>query len=114
MDLPVIILGVATFLFGILHISNIILPNNEKVAFVILIILGVVLCAMGMKIEKYGWNNVFSIMGIVCGLLILLVIFAFFLNWDILFLTTERHYFIALIILIFIKFVIGLIRDSIG
>jgi hypothetical protein len=119
----VIMLGIVAALLVFAVLTNRPIPfiSTDRGAMILLVIVGMSMCAMGgigPTVANYGWTSPLAIVGIVLGILMLLIPGAVLVGVHLPLITTEREAIVALTILgiikIFINIAYGLLVAKAG
>jgi len=97
------------------YYANVSIPALEsgRAVFFALTLIGLTMCALGMRIPAYGWLNPFTVTGVVLGVLLLALTGVVLLGVEIPFITTYRAAINALAALMAVKVVLALARGRI-
>jgi hypothetical protein len=115
-NIAVVVLGLLTTAFVAAALANVKIPmiDNDRAAFIVLAVLGVVMCSLGMRIEIYGWLNPFNVVGIVLGSLLLLLTALVLFDVRLPLITSDRAAMVAMAVIMVIKVVLGGIRSLVA
>lgn len=94
------------------YYANVSIPALEsgRAVFFALTLIGLTMCALGMRIPAFGWLNPFNVAGVVLGVLLLALTGVVLLGVEIPFITTYRAAINALAALMAVKIVLALAR----
>jgi hypothetical protein len=111
-----VVLGIAALLLvgSILSGLNLGLGISDRAVLIILVVFGMAMCAGGMKLERYGWQNPFNMLGSVIGAAALLLIACVFLGLRIPLITSDRAAILALGVLMLLKVLVAAIRARVA
>jgi hypothetical protein len=111
-NLVLVVLGVLAAALVTAVLAGVRLPmvGSERAAFWILVVVGMTMCALGMKIDTYGWLNPFNVLGIVIGSLTTLFTLAIFLGIKRPAIPNDRAAIIALAAMMVVKVILAGIR----
>lgn len=105
-------LGILAAIIVVATLTNAQLPliSNLRVALIVLLVVGMALCAMGMGITQYGWLNPFTVAGILIGVAILAIGALAFLGVKLPLRADERAAIFAIGVLMVVKVVLAGVR----
>lgn len=112
--LPSLVVGTITALWIVTVLAgwHSSLGLSDRVAFVVLMLAGIIMCATGMEIQRYGWTNPFNLLGSAIGIVILLLVVAVFAGLPLPGLNSDRGAFLALACLMGLKVFLDVLRGA--
>jgi hypothetical protein len=89
------------------------LVGSDRAVLIVLALLGMALCALGMRLDTYGWTHPANLAGMVLGVLALLVIVLALFGVRLPYLATDRAALVALAGIMVVKMGVALTRGVI-
>ena len=99
---------------GTLTGSRLPLINSDRSALIVLIILGMSMCALGMQTVTYGWTNPFNLAGTILGALLLALATAVLLGVRVPYVGSYRSAMVGLAVFIAVKVVLAMLRRGVA
>ncbi len=90
------------------------LINSDRSALIVLIILGMSMCALGMQTVTYGWTNPFNLAGTILGALLLALATAVLLGVRVPYVGSYRSAMVGLAVFIAVKVVLAMLRRGVA
>jgi hypothetical protein len=110
-----IVLGVVAAVLVMATLTGRSLPlvSGERAAFFALVIIGLVMCTLGMgrSIANYGWTSPINLIGVLLGVGILLLALAELVGWKVPLVPTEREALIAVALIGVVKVFLAIIQS---
>ncbi|HYF77221.1 MAG TPA: hypothetical protein VD973_08825 [Symbiobacteriaceae bacterium] len=111
-----ILLGLisAGVVVGTLTGTRLPLIHSDRSALIVLVILGMSMCALGMQTVTYGWTNPFNLVGTILGAIALVLSAAVLLGARVPYIGSDRSAIIVLAAVMAVKIMLAVMRGMVA
>lgn len=106
--------GLALLIAGLIALNlaqfNLPLVSNDRLVLIVVVVLGQVLCSLGMRIGTFRWSHPSTILGIILGILLYAVVLLHLFGVALPYLTTDRSVLVFLAAVMLVKILVDVIR----